>query len=901
MTAIADPTNSNSTHHVVLTNGATSVGLILCDASGKANALGGMRRDPIDPTGIKVYSDQQKYSDFLMPWSPVSQDDWAGGRGSKDFDRDKTMYFDGYGVNTLREGEIILGPKATETAGTGTTWTNTRNQGAMYEMYTEIGAGWYAMQFTPNASGTIVSLELVLWCDIPRPAGQTFNVGLAPVSGGNPGSITWASNPVQPTETFGATRRSFTISFEFVSGTPYFIVLTGPTWNDAFTVANSTTDLASIKYSSDSGSNWSTITASYHVPYIITYGTVANKLKAHFFEYKNALYRVSQFDDGSYSKLFVNGDHGVAKTGSTTTSITLDSGVATWAADEAIGSILVIARGDGTGQPQNWRVITDNGATTAGETTFTVEAFDRAPAAGATIAIIASDKWTEITAFDDNYNVIVTDVLPVNGVVYFANGDSTAMVRMYAYNSSGTWTYNFSDLGAYTDGSVAETGAFTHLAYASDEDGTYIWGAKANASAQINYASPVDGTAWAGSGEAALTWQTGAKIIYVGDRGDRIVGLEIYDEFGSLHVFKETGIWRIYKKRPYRIDIRELGNTRDDRNGVAHLVQGVYLYFSWHNTVVRWFNGTLDRIGPDKAEVAIPTGNRHGNFSAIAGYPGVVFGGVDAGPTGISTVLAYNQRGWCELYRGASGARIQNLYVQSIPGNAVDRLWVSIGTGVVWLPLSIDPYNHPSDAYNPYLYESEGYLITAWYYLGLNEIEKLFNSIRLVVENASATETVTVAYQVDDDSAWTDISGTVDTFSEKLYLAATPSVTGRRIRFRYRLASTTGTATPRVITTVLDAITRVPTKYTTTLTFRVADGDHDLNGDPDDYQTAAAKIAAIEAMRDLTIPVTISSVLSQLNGGSAFVSSPTLTPYQLHTETGYVEGYIGQLVLIDVE
>jgi len=51
-------------------------------------------------------------------------------------------------------------------------------------------------------------------------------------------------------------------------------------------------------------------------------------------------------------------------------------------------------------------------------------------------SVVASDEWTEL-AFDTHLNLNVTDVLSVNGAMYFACGDDIEMERVYAYNKQG--------------------------------------------------------------------------------------------------------------------------------------------------------------------------------------------------------------------------------------------------------------------------------------------------------------------------------------------------------------------------------------------------------------------------------------------------------------------------------
>lgn len=885
--ALVNPDITNGEFDLQLTSGSTVIPLVMCDNSGNRNPLA-FTRNPVRRSSLKMYSDQQRYADLEPPWTPVAQTDWSGGRGSKDFDKDASMYYDGYQVNTTRVGEIILGPKPISIS-----------LGEMVEMsntlYTPISPMAYAAYFLDALSNaslyikysyaatkdiSVKDITVILNRVSAAPTSGKLYLGLAVGGGG----VTYSENYVDLTKVPQAVANYY----RFVFTSP-INVSNGQSFDLIFKSVNLTTteriDVRAYRSNDEpaaGGYSWGTDGVNYtpagwgYKFYWLMTNSGVKRNKPHFFEYKGALYYVLQNNDGSSSRLYLNGDHGLAKTGATTNTITI-KGKATWTLNEAAGCIAVIVQGAGSNQPQNWRVIIGNTATSSGETALTFsDEWDIAPAENDVIAIVASEKFTEIKGtdgktFDDAYNAVVTDVLSVNGLVYFACGDAATLIRMYAYNNAGVWTYNWSDhtASSYTDGSVEEDtthAKFTYLAYMSDQTGTYIVGARGGYPSYIKRAKAIDGTGWTGSGESILAW---GDAVNVGNLYERITGLEVYGEFGNLHIMKEGSVYELYDGRPVEIAIREMRNTLDYRNGKAHCVKGVYLYFSWHDTLLRYYNGMLDTIGPDRAEVAIPTENRRGYFSALAPYAGQLLASVDAGIDGVSSVLAYNDRGWCELYRGTMGERIQNLYIQSIPGNAVDRLWVAEGNKLSWLPLSVDPYNHPKDAYNPYQFVQSGNIISSWFYLGLQDIDKLYNALKLVSENCDSTYTMTAQYQTDDDQNWYDIPGTYDAFSKSLGLASSPSVTGKRLRYQLTLNGD-GAGTPRVLAAVLDTITRLPNKYRTTVTCRL-----DL-GAEDDYATALAKFNAISGLQDLATPVTVQSVVDMLDGTTAFVDG--LTP-----------------------
>jgi len=896
MMAVVDPDILNSEYDLQLTSGATVIPLRMCDSRGNRSALA-FTRDPVRRSSLKMYSDQQKYSDLEPPWTPISQTDWSGGRGSKDFDKDASMYYDGYQVNTIRPGEIILGPKPTICV-QSPLMSNTADstEGAVGSESTWDRA-LVAFKFTATESITVKKIYLSL--RKTSTAIWSMRVGLAAVSSGEPGAVTYSDYVGGGISQSGLETVVFTISagFAITSSTSYFLVFDVYAVPDLspgqylYFLESTTTD----DYFTYSGSAWAQRTDA-DVPYFSMSEDGIKSNKGNFFEYKGALYMVSTVNDATDSKLYLNGDHGLAKTGATTTSITLKGNIS-WALSAHVGCLLRIFSGTGTNQPEVTRTITASAASTGGgpyETVLTVDAFDVAPAENDVIAIIASDDWTELTAFNTNYAARVTDVLPVNGAVYFATGDSATLIRMYTYNNAGAWTYNYSDhtASSYSAGSVEEdttNAKFTYLGYMTDETGTYVVGARGGYPAYIKKAAAIDYTAMAGSGESALSW---GDAINIGDLGERITGLEMYGEFGNLHILKESSIYYLYDGVPQMVNVREMENTLDPRNGRAHCVKGVYLYISWHNTLLRYYNGMLDTVGPNKAEVAIPTGNRAGDFSALTSFPGIVIGAVDGGRNGVSTVLAYNDFGWCELYRATLGERIQALHVQSIPGNYVDRLWVTAGEKILWLPMSEDPYNHPSSTYGSYKFCLSGEIISPWYYLGLQDIVKLYNSLRVVAENCDSTYSITASYQVDTDSSWTTITGTYDQFAEELDLAATPSVTGKRMRYKLELAGDTD-GTPRVLATVLDTITRLPNKYITTVTV-------DLGiDDTYDYASSLLKFNALTGLQNLATPVTVESRVDMLDGMTAFVDG--LTPRIIGLQdTNEKPRYLAQFSLIEI-
>jgi len=249
------------------------------------------------------------------------------------------------------------------------------------------------------------------------------------------------------------------------------------------------------------------------------------------------------------------------------------------------------------------------------------------------------------------------------------------------------------------------------------------------------------------------------------------------------------------------------------------------------------------------------------------------------------------------------------LTIQSIPGNTVDRLWVSVGARLVWLPLSVDPYKHPGTSYK---FNSTGRLITAWYYLGLVDIFKFWNSLRLVIDNTTAAaQYVKAYYQVDDTETWTSMyddtdTYAFDTFSEEVDLRAIPQVNGRRIRFQFVLSSTSSAETPRILASVVEAAVRVETKYQYQITAKIEDYATDRWGAPvdkDDISSSflgSALYTNLLTLQGLTVPVRVESVVPMMDGIYAFVDNVLPVPIAVADREDGRDKYVINFSLIQV-
>jgi hypothetical protein len=224
-----------------------------------------------------------------------------------------------------------------------------------------------------------------------------------------------------------------------------------------------------------------------------------------------------------------------------------------------------------------------------------------------------------------------------------------------------------------------------------------------------------------------------------------------------------------------------------------------------------------------------------------------------------------------------------------------------MGKGIFWLPLAISPYDDSIilTGYEPYaVYPNTimGFLTTSWFYFGFADIDKYYNSVKMMVENTLAnTRYVIVDYRKDDSTIWTELF-TADALTEEYDFT---SVIGKRVQLRFRLFGLTNGSTPRVIGSLIQASLRIPEKFMATVNFLVKDRQLDLLGVPDDYQVADDKVDQLLAWGLQAAPVTVRADRKILDNKSFFINNRSIRYIGVTTQEG-VEYMIYQMALAEV-
>ena len=253
------------------------------------------------------------------------------------------------------------------------------------------------------------------------------------------------------------------------------------------------------------------------------------------------------------------------------------------------------------------------------------------------------------------------------------------------------------------------------------------------------------------------------------------------------------------------------------------------------------------------------------------------------------------------MYRAdEAGQSIDNIHIQVIPGWNVDRLWFNQGGDLVWIPLPGNTLREDTDT--SFRFTHEGTLESSWIYGRMHEIQKIYNSLKLIqIDFVAGAQEIEADYRTDNTTTWTVLPSTFDTFVKEIKFTSTtpPNVTGRRLRFRLRLQTNDNTKTPSVRASIVEAVGRVPIKYSYTFRFVAQDLAKDLEQRDDTYAVVETLMSQLDTWADSVTALTMRSNFSSMDNKSVLLDPAALRPIIL-MQSEQQERYVGELTLIEV-
>lgn len=833
MTAHCAPTDSQSTHDVVLTDGSNTYGFLYAKSPYE-----GYRSDPLSG-GSKIFKIEQKT--------------FVSGRGKTDFTADATGFTESAGMWTMTDQAMLPALK----------WRFARGIQAGNFAFSDSmsfqnlsGANLYLAQ-PFYASSAFTPAYMQLWLKRIGTAAITLTVSLYAdneVAHGNvityPGASLIASGVTTLTDTTSFLKSFGAVTGALTLGNVYWIVLNGgaPTASDYWQVGYDPLTAGALKCAAGVWSGATAFGAS--LCYRIVEADVPKRLYP-FYMY-GAWYVVSKNDSGATSRLWINGTRFKATAtggGATTDATHVGASGNSLTADQWIGAKVRIIEGLGDGQV---RTILDNDTKS-----LTVATWDVTPDATSQVIIYDTDWWTELSGH--GLGAVVGPPVVAGNIAYLPQGAAAHTRRMtwlpagsYDYDADGT---NHADLLGLT---TTTSGTLQMIAFTK---------------ATSKFAVATTTTTW----DDNLSFGSAKSM---GTSDYRPTGCIEYNSV--LYAFKENKLFSIVSGTPKELDVGGLETSPYWSNGESSCVFNLYLYFTRANSVVQMLDTNAAdienfRIGYEQlSQVDQGVGTLHS-------AEGWVFRSIDAGSNGTSRILAWNGYGWHEVLHGyAVGARIRDMFWQPNEGSN-SRFWANENGDLAYLQFPQGGSNPLKDSACRFMHEA--IFVSPTLHLGDRNYYKLYKDIQTITENLSATSTISVDYQTDNNvgtSTWTALSTVLDAspfHTADMNLGAT-----FQLRFRLRALSTSGVTPPILHSWAVTGNVIEPLKFQWALVCAVETDGEDLQGNPDTSpDTLEAALGTWAAQRT---KLTVSSQKTSLHGKICTVEAPTSRMTSIDTEDG---------------
>ena len=253
-------------------------------------------------------------------------------------------------------------------------------------------------------------------------------------------------------------------------------------------------------------------------------------------------------------------------------------------------------------------------------------------------------------------------------------------------------------------------------------------------------------------------------------------------------------------------------------------------------------------------------------------------------------MLALDGSAWHEVYRAPrTGERIRSIYIQAIPGTNVDRLWISMGSDIVTVPVSLNPYNETD-----FTFTHEGHLITSWIYANLQDVTKTWKSLKIFQE-IDANRNISVDYMVDVETTWTFLGGFTQAPVQERDIAS-PLPQSKRIKFRLRFISFDESVTPRLKAIVTEGVAFVPVKPQYSWTFAIKKGTENvvLTGGFDDAMTSLVQYEQLKTWANAGTQLTMEHHSTLYDGKTVFIEPLSVSPIKVVDEKD-IENHVASL------
>lgn len=217
--------------------------------------------------------------------------------------------------------------------------------------------------------------------------------------------------------------------------------------------------------------------------------------------------------------------------------------------------------------------------------------------------------------------------------------------------------------------------------------------------------------------------------------------------------------------------------------------------------------------------------DRQGRVTALAALNNYLLAGVSASAAnGNSSLWAWTGEGWHNLAVFPEGLDVKDLKFEDETAN----LWVALGDGEWVVPAKIrlpnDLTNPAKDARDDIRFMPAGWLETDWFYAGVRQNDKDWESVTVFGENLGVDRYADVYWQADDDTSWTLLGRAAAETTELVWDDLDTRPTGQRIRLGVLVATQAPLESPIINAVSLKYMTMLHDWFRWTLPIGISGG-----------------------------------------------------------------------------
>ena len=447
----------------------------------------------------------------------------------------------------------------------------------------------------------------------------------------------------------------------------------------------------------------------------------------------------------------------------------------------------------------------------------------------------------------------VMDVLIINNIAYFAQGESAAIRRW----DGTTWAADGTNKAAIL------------TEYSHPDDGIVIYRASGTGTTDISY-SPVKAFG------TDLVFGTAIKT----NNGGKITNLIGYN--GLLYIMKTESIWTANGKDTVVKLNSQIDDAYNTTNGRAVCEHGQYLYFSLDKSLQQLYATTITDVGLGRG-AGFP-GDRTGYVSNMESALSKLFVSIDAGG-GYSSILNFDGVNYHEIWRAPkSGKSVSYMFWYSGKNLDYPYLFWDYGGEICFMRFPDFGFNPIRD--NSMFYSPAAQLVSSTIDMNTVSLPKIFKELSIVSKNLYNSKTdfeleeyitndsrIEVDVQVDNDidtDNWVNL-GSI--FSSPFGSISINKSNVYAIRFRIRLLTSNAARPPIVNATVIEGLARTPIKYQWVFRIKTGSNQNTLNGAPD--HNPDKLLSWLKEKASSAEMLTMHSTLKQLDMKQVLVEPPS--------------------------